>query len=119
MRIFWGQEPIERTQCYIHGAYSQNSRGNLTDKFRPISLCNSFYKIILKFLTSRFFSVVYFIISPQKTRFVLGRHILDSIMMVHEVIYSMEAGKREGFLLKLDLSKAYRKVDYSFLKAIL
>ena len=40
-------------------------------------------------------------------------------MTVHEVIHWLEAGKREGFFLKLDLSKAYDRVDWGFLKAIL
>ena len=40
-------------------------------------------------------------------------------MMVHEVIHSLEVGKREGFLLKLDLSQAYDRVDWDFLKGIL
>ena len=40
-------------------------------------------------------------------------------MMVHEVIHSLEVGKREGFFLKLDFSKAYDKVDWGFLKAVL
>ena len=39
--------------------------------------------------------------------------------MVHEVIHSLEVGKREGFFLKLDLSKAYDRVDWGCLKAIL
>ena len=86
-------------------------RANSLDKFRPISLCNSFYKIILKVLTSRFLKLLPMIILQQQTGFVLGKQILDSIMMVHEVIHSMEAGKWEGMLLKLDLSKAYDRVD--------
>lgn len=40
-------------------------------------------------------------------------------MMAHEVIHSLEAGKREGFLLKLDLSKAYDQVDWAFLSRVL
>ena len=40
-------------------------------------------------------------------------------MMVHEVIHSLEVGKREGQLLKLDLSKAYDQVDWTFLGSIL
>ena len=51
--------------------------------------------------------------------FVPGRQILDSIMMVHEVIHSLEAGKREGMLLKLDLSKDYDRVDWAFLDKVL
>ena len=35
------------------------------DKFRPISLCNSFYKIISKVLTMRFLKLLPMIISQQ------------------------------------------------------
>ena len=40
-------------------------------------------------------------------------------MMVHEVIHSIEVGKREGLLLKLDLSKSYDWVDWTFLGSVL
>ena len=40
-------------------------------------------------------------------------------MMVHEVMHSLEAGKREGIFLKLDLSKAYDRVDWYFLEKVL
>ena len=43
------------------------------DKFRPISLCNSFYKIISKVLTSRILCILPLIIFPQQIGFVPGR----------------------------------------------
>ena len=43
------------------------------DKFRPISLCNSFYKIISNILTSRLLIILPLIISPQQIGFVPGR----------------------------------------------
>ena len=89
------------------------------DLFMPISLCNSLYKIISKVLTSRLLKILPIIISKQQTGFLLGRQILDSIMMVHEVMHSLEAGKREGMFLKLDLSKAYDRVDWDFLDKVL
>ena len=46
---------------------------NTLDKFRPISLCNSFYKIILKVLTLRLLKLLPLIISQQQSGFVLGR----------------------------------------------
>ena len=46
---------------------------NSLDKFRPINLCNSFYKIISKVLTSRMLKILPLIISQQKTSFIPGR----------------------------------------------
>ena len=66
---------------------------NSLDKFKPIILCNSFYNIISKVLTSRFLKLLPLIISQQQMGFVLSRQILDSVMMVHEVIHSLEVGK--------------------------
>ena len=45
----------------------------------------------------------------------MGRKILDSIIFVHENIHSLAVSKKEGFLLKLDLSKAYDRVDWNFI----
>ena len=85
------------------------------DQFRPISLCNSFYKIISKVLTLIILSLLPIIISRQQNGFVPRRRILDSIIIVHENIHSLSVSKKEGFLLNLDLSKAYDKVDWNFL----
>ena len=38
---------------------------DLMDKFRPISLCNSLYKIISKVLTSILLNILHLIIFPQ------------------------------------------------------
>ena len=40
-------------------------------------------------------------------------------MMVHEVIHSVEASKCEGMSLRMDLSEAYYRVDWSFLGQVL
>lgn len=64
------------------------------DQFKPIILCNSFYKIISKVLASRIIKVLPSIIAPQQSGFVPRRQILDSIMKVHKVIHSLEEDKR-------------------------
>lgn len=89
------------------------------DKFRPISLCSSFYKIISKVLTSRLLTVLLSLITHQQNGFMLGRQILDSIITIHENIHSLVTAKKHGFILKLDLSKAYDRVDWSFLVKVL
>lgn len=81
------------------------------DNFHPISQCKSFYKTISKVLTLSLLSIFPDIISPQHNIFVPGRHILNSIITMHKNIHSLEVSHKEGFLMKLDLSKAYDEVD--------
>lgn len=88
-----------------------DSMGN----FRPISLCNSFYKIISKVLTSRLLAILPLVIFEEQKGFVLGRQILDSTILVHENIHSLNAANKEGFLIKLDLAKAYDRVEWQVL----
>jgi hypothetical protein len=59
------------------------------------------------------------IISGQQNGFVPSQQILDSIISVHENLHSLVISKKEGFLLKLDLSKAYDRVDWDFLLCVL
>lgn len=98
---------------------SKFPRASTLDKFRPISLFNSFYKIISKVLTTRMIKLLPLIIFKKKSGFVPGRQILYSVMIVHQMIHSLESNKREGMLLKPDLSKAYDRVDWSFLEIVL
>ena len=48
-----------------------------------------------------------------------GRQILDGIIPVHETIHSLKATNILGMLLKLDLSKAYDKLNWKFPAGIL
>lgn len=89
------------------------------EKFRPISLCNSFYKIISKVLTTRIPTVLPSLINHQQNGFVPGRKILDSIITIPENIHSLVRAKKQGLILKLDLSKAYDRVDWPFLVKVL
>lgn len=45
--------------------------------------------------------------------------MLDSIIAIHENIHSLVDSKKKGFLTKLDLSKAYDRVEWSFLGKVL
>ena len=88
-------------------------------KLRPIALCNVIYKIISKVIANCLKPLLPLIISSEQARFVEGRQILDGIIMVHETIHSLKATRILGMLLKLDLSKAYDKLNWKFLAGIL
>lgn len=86
---------------------------------RPIALCNVLYKILAKVLANRLKNVLPNLISEQQSAFVPGRCITDNVVVALEIIHHMRGirrGKEGDVALKLDISKAYDKVDWNFLK---
>ncbi|XP_073051335.1 uncharacterized protein [Primulina eburnea] len=88
--------------------------------FRPISLCNVTNKIISKLLYSRLSKVVGKLISPNQSGFVPGRVISDNILLAQELTHSLGLPSRGGnVILKLDMAKAYDRVQWPFLLSVL
>lgn len=75
--------------------------------YRPISLCNTTYKICSKIIINRLKPVLGKMIAINKKGFVQGRKILDATIYTHEILHSMDYIKRPSMVLKLDISKAY------------
>eukprot|EP00253_Pinus_taeda_P022158 PITA_22158 len=92
---------------------------NTPEKFRPIALCNVIYKIISKVIANRLKIILPGIISQEQSGYVEGRQILDNILLAQEMIHSLHSRKEAGMLMQLDLSKAYDKVSWTYLEAIL
>lgn len=61
------------------------------------------------------------IISPNQSAFLLGRLIYDNVMVAYEVLHTMKTrlkGKNGSMTLKLDMSKAYDRIEWRFLEAV-
>ncbi|CAA7042763.1 unnamed protein product [Microthlaspi erraticum] len=91
-------------------------------EYRPIALCNVFYKIISKILTSRLQPILPSIISETQTAYVKGRAISDNVLITHEVLHYLKgsrATKHCSMAVKTDMSKAYDRLEWSFIVAVL
>lgn len=71
-------------------------------------------------LANRLKPILPHIISNAQSSFVPGRLILDNVIVVYETMHSMQnrmRGKKEGYVaLKLDMSKAYDRINGVSLK---
>jgi len=91
------------------------------NQFRPISLCNVIYKILTKTIVNRLKPIIPNVISPYQTGFIPGRDIHENIIIAQEVVHSMKRmkGKNGFFMIKVDLSKAYDKLNWTFISNFL
>jgi hypothetical protein len=91
-------------------------------QFRPISLCNVVYKVVSKCLVNRLRPLLDDIISEAQSVFVPGRLITDNAMLAFECIHYIQQEKdpeKSFCAYKLDLSKAYDRVDWVFLEQMM
>jgi hypothetical protein len=89
-------------------------------QFRPISLANFIYKVISKILANRLKPLLHKIISSNQSAFLKGRSIHDNSILAHEIFHSMKKKKGNGGLIaiKLDMEKAFDRMEWSFLLRI-
>lgn len=90
--------------------------------FRPISLCTVLYKILSKTMANRLKVILPSIISPNQSAFVPRRLITDNALVAFEIFHAMKrtGASRDGVCaLKLDMSKAYDRVEWCFQEQVM
>ena len=86
--------------------------------FHPISLCNVLYKKISNVLANFLPNIIL----EHQSAFMKNRLISDNLIVAFETLNSMKnhkTGKTSYIAVKLDMSKAYDRVEQSFLEEIM
>lgn len=87
--------------------------------YRPISLPHSFSKLFSKMLANRVRKRMQEIVATNQSAFIKGRNIHDNYLLVRQVARKIHATKQPGLFLKLDISRAFDSLSWSFLFEIL
>jgi len=90
--------------------------------WRPIALCNVLYKLLSKVLANRLKKILHKCIADSQSAFVPGRSILVNALVAIELVHYMKTktkGKEKSVALKLDISKAYDRIDWAYLKDVM
>jgi hypothetical protein len=113
-----GTIPMSFTSYFVVLIPKVNSPFTLGD-FRPISLLGCMYKIIAKVLTARLARVMDRLVAHTQSAFLKGRHLVDSVLVVNEVVDLVKRTGRSCLIFKVDFEKAYDSVDWGFLEYML
>ncbi|XP_060195408.1 uncharacterized protein LOC132624680 [Lycium barbarum] len=89
-------------------------------QMRPISLSNFSNKILSKIVASRLNPYLPRLISDNQNGFINGRLITENVILAQEIVHNISKNKKkENMIIKLDMEKAYDRVSWVFLYAVL
>ena len=120
--IFHGTRPPDSVNSTLVALIPKVKTPSQVSEFRPISLCNVVYKLASNVMANRLKGILPAVVSENQSAFVSGRQITDNALVALEIFHSMKhrfRGKRGHISMKLDMSKAYDRVEWSFLRALL
>lgn len=123
------KDDLMKVFCKFHGSGIINKCTNATyivlvpkkenvtncSDFWPISHVSSLYKIITEVLYVCLRNVMGSFVSNCQGGFVKGRQITDDILVANELVDGNKRAKEQGLVCKVDLEKAYDRVDWDFL----
>lgn len=89
----------------------------ITKDYRPISCCNTLYKVNSKLLVSRLKPLQQKIILPNQTAFIKGRQLLENCLLASELVSGYHKNKGpKRVTLKVDIAKAFDTIRWDFIR---
>lgn len=93
----------------------KNQLAATVSDYRPISLINSVAKIITKLLANRLAPHLNSLVSHAQNTFIKKRCIHDNFVYAQRAVQLVHKKKKAALFIKLDISKAFDSVGWSFL----
>lgn len=89
--------------------------------YKPISLCNTLYKIYAKLIVYRMKPILSCHIDPEQGAFVGSRSIYNNILIAQEFMFDLRKtpSNRSLMAIKLDMERAYNHMHWWFLEKAL
>ncbi|WZZ63719.1 hypothetical protein YC2023_075089 [Brassica napus] len=88
--------------------------------YRSISCCNLIYKVISKILANRLKTILLVAIEPNQSAFIKGRLLSENVLLDNELVNGYHLPSiSDRCTIKLDISKAFDTVKWSFITAVL
>jgi hypothetical protein len=88
-------------------------------KFSNTIQFNVSFKVFTKVGTNQITKIAEIGVQSTQKNLYARRHILEGVVILHETIYGLHRKEMDGVLLKIDLKKAYDKVNCSFVQQAL
>ena len=126
----WIKEDIHKlvTDFYTSGNFPEHinctdivlirkkAHANYVTDYRPISLTNVAYRLIAKSLANRLKEELPDYIHHSQHAFIQGRRITNNVIITQEIVHSfnLKSFKQHAFMLKIDLAKAFDRIEWSF-----
>jgi hypothetical protein len=84
--------------------------------WRPLTLLNTFFKLISGCISERVKPFLNKIIHPDQKGFVSGRYIGDAIRSCYDTLDYAKNNNKAGLLLAIDFEKAFDSISFSFIE---
>lgn len=118
--FFSGNRMLRRSNATTIALLAKVTGADMMTQFRPISLCSSIYKVIVRIIKNSLRRVIPETVQLNQAGFVQGRLLCENVLLATELVADFdEQGDTTRGCLKVDLSKAYDNVHWGFLDNLL